>query len=453
MRGFAEHQGCVTRMVYREVSGTFAAEQVPHPFLQAMGRPPTGEVARIASPEPPSDQAARLVAEQGASGPALDGARGDCSELIADRLGAVLGRLRTAHADHLGYPYNLVGHSTTPPRFADFLINNLGDPYVGSHYGSAVCDLEREAVGWLMDLWQCPSHEDYWGSVGASGTEGNLWGLYLGRETLPDAVLLHSTEAHYSIPKAARILRMKAHAVACQPDGQIDVAALGAALAKVEASAIVVALTCGTTVKGGHDDIGAVIAALDAAGFGPERRYIHVDGALNGMVLPFVDEAPLSLRPSFRHAIDSISTSGHKMIGTTMPCGVLIARRAKVDRVASAIAYLRSNDTTLMGSRNGHAVMALWSRLIGHGVDGFRRDVRDALRRASALAAHLRSESVPVLLNPYSLTVLFPQPREDIVCKYQLACREGEAHAIIMPSVGEPLIRRFVQDYLQWWRG
>jgi hypothetical protein len=212
-------------------------------------------------------------------------------------------RLRNGHANHLGYPYNLVGQNAAPPQFADYLVNNLGDPYVGSHYGSEVCDLEREVARWLMDLWGCSTHEEYWGSVGASGTEGNLWALYLGREAFPQAPLLHSAEAHYSIPKAARILSMRARSIACEPSGAIDIAALKTTLCSIESPSVILALTCGTTVKGAHDDIGAAIAALDAAGFGPERRFIHVDGALNAMVLPFVEEAPSSLQPAC-HRLD-----------------------------------------------------------------------------------------------------------------------------------------------------
>lgn len=62
------------------------------------------------------------------------------------------GRMRTAHATHLGYPYNLVGRAAVRTSLGGFLINNLGDPYAGSHYASEVCALEREAVAWLMDL-------------------------------------------------------------------------------------------------------------------------------------------------------------------------------------------------------------------------------------------------------------------------------------------------------------
>lgn len=361
-------------------------------------------------------------------------------------------RMRNAHKTHLGYPYNLTGKSAVTSSLADFLINNLGDPYVGSHFGSEVCDLERQAISWLMRLWQCDDEENSWGSIGASGTEGNFWAIYLGREALPDAVLLHSEDAHYSIPKAAKILRMEARQVASLPNGEFSIEALEQTLATLDGRPVVLALTCGTTVKGAHDDIEAAMSALEAAGYGPERRFVHVDGALNAMILPFAEQAPFAIQPSFRHGIDSISTSGHKMIGTPMPCGALIAKRALVDRVASAVAYLRSNDTTLMGSRNGHAVLAIWARLFGHGFEGYRKDVTICLSRTANAVRTLQDAGVPVLCNPFSLTIVFPQPSEILVKTYQLACNRGEAHVIVMPNVTESLLGTFLNDYLDWWK-
>ena len=358
-------------------------------------------------------------------------------------------RVRAAHATHLGYPYNLTAGANHVSDLRHYLVNNLGDPYAGSHYASEVCDLERETVAWLMNLWQCEDPDRFWGSVVTGGTEGNLWALYLAREAFPHATLLYSDQAHYSIPKAARILRMRSIAVSCDASGAIDVRAFEKALHDVEGRSVVVALTCGTTMTGAHDDIGAVLNCLDAAGIGPDRRFVHVDGALNAMVLPFVAEAPLSIRPTFHHAIDSISTSGHKMIGTPVPCGVLVARRSHVDAVASTIAYLRSDDTTLMGSRNGHAVVDLWSRLHGHGVSGYRTDVSACVDRAQRLAERLAAEGVPVLRNPHSLTVVFPQPSESIVRTYQLACEHGHAHTIVMPSVTDVLLEQFADEYVR----
>jgi histidine decarboxylase len=139
------------------------------------------------------------------------------------------------------------------------------------------------------------------------------------------------------------------------------------------------------------------------------------------------------------------------MIGTPMPCGVLIARRPHIARVARAIAYLRSDDTTLMGSRNGHAVLAVWTRLMGHGTEGFRRDAETCRQRAESLAEDLRAQGVPVLLNPFSLTVLFPEPDPATVKRFQLSCSGGQAHAIVMPNVGDGQLRRFREAYLAWW--
>lgn len=430
-RTVTDYRGYLTETGYDGLSGEFVALPVPHPFV-SHDLPPVLEAEGITT------SLAQPDAEAG--------------DHLRVEFRRTTERMRASHATHLGYPYNLVGSSAVPAGLGGFLINNLGDPYVGSHYASEVCALEREAVEWLMDLWECDDRDAYWGLVGASGTEGNLWALYLAREAFPRARLLHSREAHYSIPKAARILRMQAVAIDCGPDGAIDLDAFARALGPVDTDGVIVALTCGTTVKGAHDDIGGVMACLAAAGFGAGNRFVHVDGALNAMVLPFDDSVPDAIRPSFRHGIDSLSTSGHKMIGTPMPCGVQIVRRHHVARVASAVAYLRSNDTTLMGSRNGHAVLAIWSRLKGHGLAGFRADVTESLARTEHLVAGLRAAGVPVLHNPHALTVLFPQPDERIVTTYQLACDRGKAHAIVMPNVTEALLERFLGDYLAWWK-
>jgi histidine decarboxylase len=373
---------------------------------------------------------------------------------LAPMFQATEARMRRAHEKHLGYPYNLSFEPGVPAPLGNYLINNLGDPYAGSHYASEVCALELEAVQWLMNLWGCVSHEDYWGSIGASGTEGNLWGIYLGREALPDAVLLYSADAHYSIPKAARIQRIVAHEVASLPTGEMDLDALGVQLKTLNGTPVILAVTCGTTMKGAHDDIGGALRVLASYGYDRCNSYVHVDGALNAMVLPFAKDVPEAILPNFTlHALDSISTSGHKMIGTPMPCGALVCRREHSTRVARSIAYLRSNDTTLMGSRNGHAVLAIWSRLIGHGETGFMRDVESCIAGAERLATALTKLSVPVLLNPYSLTVVFPEPAISLVKTYQLACYQGQAHAIVMPNVTQALLDEFVASYAVWWSG
>ena len=251
------------------------------------------------------------------------------------------------------------------------------------------------------------------GSVGASGTEGSLWALYLAREAFPDAVLIHSSEAHYSVPKAARILRMETVSIGCTSDGAIDLEALAEAVALLDRP-VIVALTCGTTVKGAHDDIGGVLACLDAAGIGPHRRFVLVDGALNALVLPFLDDVPFGIRPSFRHAIDSIHL------------------RPQDDRNADALRRPRGAAATRRAYRLRHRLPAVER----HHTNGVAQRPRRSLdlvaphrprrrrlsvgrprlpQRAARLTTELRAAGVPTLHNPHALTVVFPEPSEAIV--------------------------------------
>lgn len=359
-------------------------------------------------------------------------------------------RLELAHQTTLGYPYNLSFAPSPPASLSGYLINNLGDPYAGSPYASEVCAQEREAMTWLMRLWGCHNLDDYWGAVGASGTEGNLWGVYLGREMLANAVLLHSADAHYSIPKAARILRVPSLQVASLANGEIDLADFAGHLTALKGREVIVCLTCGTTLKGAHDDITGVLSALKSAGYDKSRRYVHVDGALNAMVVPFLQHVPLNIQPSFEQDIDSLSTSGHKMIGTPMPCGALVCRKHHITRISRAMAHLQHNDTTLMGCRNGHAVLAMWARLFGHGYGGYAHDALFCVNRAQALATKMRKIGADVLCNPHSLTVVFPEPPDQIMRSYQLVGKAGLAHAVVMPNVTDALLDRFVADYADW---
>ena len=104
-------------------------------------------------------------------------------------------------------------------------------------------------------------------------------------------------------------------------------------------------------MKGAVDDIGIIQHKLAEAGIPRQDYYLHADAALSGMILPFVD-APQPY--SFADGIDSISVSGHKMIGSPMPCGIVLAKRSNVSRISVEIDYISAKDQTISGSRNGH---------------------------------------------------------------------------------------------------
>ena len=47
--------------------------------------------------------------------------------------------------------------------------------------------------------------------------------------------------------------------------------------------------------------------------------------------------------------------------------------------------YLNSRDATIMGSRNGHAPVYMWTTLTRKGYEGMRKDVERCLRNAHLL--------------------------------------------------------------------
>ena len=62
-------------------------------------------------------------------------------------------------------------------------------------------------LNWFAKIWEI-EQDEYWGYVTTCGTEGNLHGIYVGRENLPDGILYASQDSHYSVFKAGRMYRM-----------------------------------------------------------------------------------------------------------------------------------------------------------------------------------------------------------------------------------------------------
>jgi len=260
-------------------------------------------------------------------------------------LSTLLDHLKERTKHHLGYPYNL-----------SFQSNNLVP---------------------FAKLYDIPL-DQYWGYVTCSGTEGNLLGVLYGREKFKperNGVLYCSRDTHYSVPKACAMYRIDLELVDSDDTGEMVYADLERKMRKHLDRPMIINVNVGTTVKGASDTVDEVVAVLKKLGVKRDKFYIHVDGALSGVVLPFVSSRCENKRVTFTKPIDSVSVSGHKMLGTPMPSGVVITRSEHSKRWGSDIEYLNSTDTTIMGSRNGQAAIAMWVALQRKGVDGLRSDV------------------------------------------------------------------------------
>ena len=344
-----------------------------------------------------------------------------------------------------GYPVNQdFDYSDLYPLLA-FAANNVGDPFGHSRYQSNTHETEREVVRTVAELMRLPSDEA-WGYVTAGGTEGNMYGIYVGREMLRDPIAYFSQDTHYSVLKILHVLNIRNVMIRSQDNGEIDYDDLRESIRiNRDAPALIVA-NIGTTMKGAVDDLDRIRSIIEDLAL--TRYYIHADAALSGMILPFVDDP----QPfGFDSGIDSIAVSGHKMIGSPLPCGVVITRREYTAQIGRAIEYVGALDTTLLGSRNAFTPMIIWYSLTKHGHEGFRRMVAKMLDTAEYAVQQFNANGIRAWRAKNSATVVFPRPSPYVLFQWQLAPLDDIAHLITMPHVTRDMIDEVVADCLIEW--
>ena len=359
---------------------------------------------------------------------------------IETRLAEFLKMIKEEEQWQVGYPGNQSFDYSPLIPFLSQSLNNVGDPFHQTNYRGNTHQFEREVILHFAQLMGLDP-EDAWGYVTSGGTEGNMYGLYLARELHPEGMLYFSEEAHYSILKIARVLNMPHTTVKRRTDGEIDYDDLRNMLTVHRDRPAIILATIGTTMRGAVDDIPAIREVIDELGIG--EHYIHADAALSGMILPYVaDPQPFG----FDAGIDSISISGHKLIGAPLPCGIVITRKNLVETLGRAIELVGVNDTTLSGSRNGLTPLMLWYAINRHGEDGWRETVRGMLDTAEYAVKRFNENGIHAWRHRNSPTVVFDRPSQEVFDRWQIAPEGEVAHMITMPHVDFETIDRLVDD-------
>ncbi|CAB3774004.1 histidine decarboxylase [Paraburkholderia humisilvae] len=356
------------------------------------------------------------------------------------RLDALYAALEQATERFLGYPVSKDFEMAPLERFLRFPMNNLGDPFVESTFAVGTRGFECEVVDFVADLLRARAGET-WGYVTNGGTEGNLYGLYLARELLPNGVVYFSEDMHYSVVKNIHFLGLRSIMIRSQPNGEIDYEDLAETLRINRDKPAILFANVGTTMTEARDDIVKIRDILDQ--FAIRDRYIHSDAALCGGFAPFLEPRPAF---DFADGADSVSISGHKFFGSPMPCGIVIARKRHVERIARSIGYIGSLDTTITGSRNGFTPLVLWYRIKELGVEGLRRRAASALELATYAEERMKAAGIAAWRNPQALTVVFPKVSDAIKARWQLATQEQQSHLIVMPNVTRAQIDALVDD-------
>jgi len=357
-----------------------------------------------------------------------------------ERLDRLFGELCHERELFTGYPCAADFDFRELFRFLELPINNVGDPFKDGTYRVHTHELEREVVEWFAHLCHAPK-DSWWGYVTNGGTEGNMYGLYLARELMPEGVCYYSQDTHYSVAKMLRVLKMQNIMIKSQPSGEMDYEDLRESIRIHRDTPPIIFANIGTTMREGIDDIRQIRQILRE--FAIPNSYIHCDAALSGITLSFQEGAPVF---DFREKVDSISISGHKFLGSPIPCGIVLANKNNVQRIARNIEYVGSLDTTISGSRNGITPLFLWYVIHRQGAEGIRKRVERSLQTAEYAVRRFREIGVEAWRNPFAITVVIPRPAESVVRKWQIAVNDDIGHLVVMPHLTRAQIDALVTE-------
>lgn len=355
-------------------------------------------------------------------------------------LDALYARLRSKMRSSVGYPCNQAFDYGPLHRFLEFSLNNLGDPFAESNYKINTQAIEREVIDTFAGLTRAPA-DNVWGYVTNGGTEGNMYGLYLARELFPKGIVYFSEDTHYSVVKILHVLGVRSIMIKSQPNGEMDYEDLKETIRLYRDVPPIIFANIGTTMKQAVDSVPAIMDIL--RGMAISQYYLHCDAALSGMILPFVDKP----QPfDFAAGADSISISGHKFIGSPIPCGIVLAKKHNVDRIGRTIEYVGALDTTIPGSRNGFTPLLLWYAWRTHGPEGFRAMVDGCIAMADYAIGRMQAAGIPAWRHENAITVIFPRPSAAVMQKWQIAPYKDIGHIITMQHMTRDIIDELVHD-------
>lgn len=339
----------------------------------------------------------------------------------------------------LGYPCN---HGYDFSEIVDtfkFPLNNVGCPFSSSTYHLNTKSTEIDVLKFFAHLWGI-DFEKIWGYITSAGTEGNLQGLYVGREHLgKECVFLTSKDSHYSIFKIAKLLCLDTKVIDTHENGEMNYDHFESTLSQTGERPVLINANLGTTMKGAIDNTREIYRILKKHNK-HHNYYLHVDGALMGFVLPFLEIDLL-----FKAYAHSISISGHKFLGCPFPCGVFMMEKRLLEKISQNIEYIGSNDCMISGSRNGHSPLFLKHIIDKRGYSGFKKDVEYSID----LAEYLVDKLPNAWRNQNSLTVVFPKVSAKLIHKWQLASDGNISHVVCLPHVTKEQLDEFIKDVLE----
>ncbi|MCF7949640.1 MAG: tyrosine decarboxylase MfnA [Spirochaetia bacterium] len=364
---------------------------------------------------------------------------------------------------------NILGSMCSQPHpfaaaiFQQQLAKNIGDP--GLH--PALTEMEAETIHILGSLCGNPKAV---GSIVTGGTEANLLAMWTAKNNTPKErreVVLPET-AHFSFDKAASLMDLTLIKVPVDPHNRVKLDEYRQAVGPRTMALVAIA---GTTGLGAVDPIAEIAKIAEE-----HHLYLHVDAAFGGFVLPFLEAAGYPMGDSVSGAehtgslkypgvfdfslagVSSITLDPHKMGRTPIPAGCILYRDEEIAGSSTTqVSYLAGGKTrqrTIVGTRSGAAVAAVWASLQHIGFDGYRDTVRRCMQNTYFLKNRIDAMSGIETVIPPVMNVLGIRPSRGTAEEladglrargFALSLFPGFLRITLMPHLNQNHLENFLQ--------
>jgi len=321
--------------------------------------------------------------------------------------------------------------------------------------------IEKELIDICAQQIFMGGDEHFDGYVASGGTEANIQAIWILKryyETEFDASaqeigIIYSEDAHYSMPKASKLLGIKAFVTKVEEDTRrVTRESIQGCIEQARLSGVkhfIVVINMSTTMFGSVDDIDEITAWLDAMNV---DYMIHVDAAFGGYIYPFTsDKSSLTFK---NPKINSFTLDGHKMLQSPYGTGIYLTRKGFMEYALTEEAnYVKGKDYTLVGSRSGANAIAIWMIMRTYGSEGWKSKIQKLLRKTDRLCSDLDQRGIAYFRNPQMniVTIKSEFVSAKLADQYMLVPDAHGEHVkwwkiVVMEHVKQGVVDSFLQD-------
>ena len=342
-----------------------------------------------------------------------------------------------------------------PNHIGCHTLNESEAAFTGTH------QIERELIDLCAKEIFEGGEEDFDGYVASGGTEANIQAIWILKRyyeiefgaNANEVAVLYSEDAHYSMPKACRLLGLKSYVTKVEEETRrVTQESLIECIKTAKESGVkhfIVIMNMSTTMFGSVDDIDEITGWLDDLAVDYK---VHIDGAYGGFIYPFLTE---SKSYTFENPkINSFTLDGHKMLQSPYGTGIYLTRKGFMEYALTEEAnYVKGKDYTLVGSRSGANAVAVWMIMRTYGSAGWKAKIEKLQKKTDRLCSNLDERGVKYFRNPdvNIVTIKSEYITPKLAEKYLLV---PDAHGdnakwfkiVVMDHVQQGLLDRFLLD-------